>query len=165
MLAFTHDLSFIQALRFVGECRVRMMEFVEITPRQVDLVRRSFDAIWPVRSKLAALFYLRFFELAPDARPLFPAEMERQNLKLMDMIAAIVGAIENKELFRSILVNTGRDHARFGAKPEHFVAFGEALIWGLSQQFGAAFTSEHEEAWLRLYDAVQRNMIEGVAPR
>ena len=107
-----------------------MSEFADITPRQVDLIRRSFDSMWPVRGKLAALFYLRFFELVPDARPLFPMEMERQNLKLMDMIAAIVGAIENKELFRSILIHIGRDHVRFGAKPQHFVAFGDALIWG-----------------------------------
>jgi hemoglobin-like flavoprotein len=140
-----------------------MSEFAEITPRQVELIRRSFDAMWPVRAKLAALFYERFFELAPDARPLFPKEMERQNLKLMDMIAAIVGAIENRDLFRSILAHTGRDHARFGARPAHFVAFGDALISGLEQQFGAAFTAEHKEAWTRLYDAVQRNMIAGAA--
>ena len=67
-----------------------------MTPEQVDLVRRSFDAIWPVRRKLAALFYSRFFELAPDAMPLFPNDMERQHLKLMDTIAAIVGALDNR---------------------------------------------------------------------
>lgn len=61
-----------------------------MTPEQVDLVRRSFDAIWPIRRKLAALFYSRFFELAPDAMSLFPNDMERQHLKLMDTIAAIV---------------------------------------------------------------------------
>jgi hemoglobin-like flavoprotein len=139
-----------------------MPDFADITPRQIDLIRRSFDAIWPVRNKLAALFYARFFELAPDARSLFPVEMERQHLKLMDMIAAIVGAIENRELFRSILLHTGRDHAQFGARPQHFVAFGTALIAGLEQQFGTAFTPEHKEAWTRLYDAVRRNMVEGV---
>ncbi len=140
-----------------------MPEFADITPRQVELIRRSFDAMWPVRAKLAALFYARFFELAPDAAPLFPAEMERQHLKLMDMIAAIVGAIENRELFRSILVHTGRDHARFGARPEHFDAFGKALIAGLEQQFGAAFTPEHKEAWTKLYRAVRRNMVDRAA--
>jgi hypothetical protein len=36
----------------------------------------------------------------------------------------------------------GRQHAQFGAKPLHFAAFGDALIWGLEQQFGAAFTLE-----------------------
>jgi hemoglobin-like flavoprotein len=138
-----------------------MPEFAAITPRQIELIRHSFDAMWPVRGKLATLFYRRFFELAPDARPLFPQEMERQHLKLMDMIAAIVGAIENHDLFQSIIRHTGRDHARFGAKPAHFAAFGEALIGGMEQQFGAAFTAEHREAWTRLYDAVQHTMIGG----
>ena len=35
------------------------------------------------------------FELAPDAQRLFPSDMERQHLKLMDMIAAIVGTNAN----------------------------------------------------------------------
>jgi hemoglobin-like flavoprotein len=47
----------------------------------------------------------------------------------------------------------------FGARPAHFVAFGEALIWGLEQQFGPAFTPELKQAWITLYDAVQEEMI------
>jgi hemoglobin-like flavoprotein len=78
-----------------------------MTPEQVDLIRHSFDAIWPVRRKLADLFYNRFFELAPDAKHLFPNDMERQHLKLMDMIAAI----DKRELFQSIIRHTGRQHA------------------------------------------------------
>jgi hypothetical protein len=64
-----------------------------MTPKQADLIRRSFDAIWPVRRKIASRFYCRFFELAPGAQRLFSSDMERQHLKLMDMIAAIVGAL------------------------------------------------------------------------
>jgi Globin len=41
----------------------------------------------------------------------------------------------------------------------HFAAFGDALIWGLEQQFGAAFTPEMKEAWIKLYDDVQREMM------
>jgi hemoglobin-like flavoprotein len=88
-----------------------------MTPEQVDLVRRSFDAIWPIRRKLAALFYSRFFELAPDAMPLFPNDMERQHLKLMDTIAAIVGALDKREMFQSIISQAGRQHAQFGRSP------------------------------------------------
>src|SRR6516165_1437744 len=43
------------------------------------------------------------FELAPDAQRLFPSDMERQHLKLMDMIAAIVSALDERELFQSII--------------------------------------------------------------
>jgi hypothetical protein len=72
-----------------------------VTPEQTELVRQSFDAIWPVR--LADQFYRRFFELAPDAQGLFRSDMERQYLKLMDMIAAIVGTLDKREMFQSSL--------------------------------------------------------------
>jgi hypothetical protein len=51
------------------------------------LVRNSFDALWPFRRKLAEQFYSRFFELAPDTRRLFPDDLEKQQLKLMDTLA------------------------------------------------------------------------------
>jgi hemoglobin-like flavoprotein len=72
-----------------------------MTPEQIDLIRKSFDALWPVRRRLGELFYSRFFELAPDARALFPQDIARQQLKLMDMIAAIVGALDQREMFQS----------------------------------------------------------------
>jgi hemoglobin-like flavoprotein len=87
-----------------------------VTPEQTELVRRSFDAIWPVRRKLADQFYRRFFELAPDAQSLFRSDMERQYLKLMDMIAAIVGSLDKREMFQSLAIqvasthNSGRRH-------------------------------------------------------
>ena len=55
-----------------------------MTPEEIDLVVKSFDALWPSRRQLAELFYGRFFELAPDTRRLFPDDMERQRLKLME---------------------------------------------------------------------------------
>jgi hemoglobin-like flavoprotein len=130
-----------------------------MTPEQIDLLQKSFDSIWPVRRKLAELFYRRFFELAPDTQRLFSDDMERQQLKLMDMIATIVGTLDKGEIFQSIISHSGRQHALFGAKPLHFAAFGDALIWGLEQQFGASFTPEMKEAWIKLYDAVQSGMI------
>jgi hemoglobin-like flavoprotein len=129
-----------------------------MTPEQVDLIRKSFDALWPVRRKLADVFYSRFFELAPDARALFPQDIARQQLKLMDMIAAIVGALDQREIFQSIISYSGRQHAQFGVQRTHFVAFGKALIWSLEQQFGTAFTPELKQAWTMLYNAVQNEM-------
>src|SRR5438128_598584 len=115
--------------------------------------------MWPIRRKLADQFYRRCFELAPDAQGLFRGDMERQHLKLMDTIAAIVGALDKREMFQSIISYSGHQHAQFGAKPLHFAAFGDALIWSLEQQFGAEFTPEMKDAWITLYDAVQSEMI------
>jgi len=130
-----------------------------MTPEQIDLVRSSFDALWPFRRKLADQFYGRFFELAPDTRRLFPNDMERQQLKLMDTLAAIVATLDQREICQSIVGHTGRKHADLGVQTSHFTAFGEALIWGLQQQFGPAFTPQMQEAWIVLYDAVQEEMM------
>jgi hemoglobin-like flavoprotein len=130
-----------------------------MTPEQIDLVRKSFDALWPFRRRLAAQFYGRFFELAPDTRRLFPDDMEKQQLKLMDTIAAIVGTLDQREIFQSIISHTGRKHAEFGVQRSHFVAFGDALIWGLQRQFGPEFTPEMQQAWIVLYDAIQAEMM------
>jgi hemoglobin-like flavoprotein len=130
-----------------------------MTPEQIDLVRKSFDALWPFRRKLAEQFYGRFFELAPDRRRLFPNDIEKQQLKLMDTLAAIVGTLDQREIFQSIISHTGRKHAEFGVQASHFVAFGDALIWGLQQQFGPGFTAEMQQAWIVLYDAIQAEMM------
>jgi hemoglobin-like flavoprotein len=77
----------------------------------------------------------------------------------MDMIAAIVGALDQRELFQSLISHSGRQHAQLGVRPPHFGAFGDALIWSLQQQFGPAFTPELRQAWIALYDAVQSEMM------
>ena len=130
-----------------------------MTPEQAELIRKSFDAMWPMRRSIAGLCYGRFFELAPDARALFPRDMERQQLKLMDMIAALVGALDERELFQSLITQSGRQHAGFGVQPSQYAALGEALIWSLEKQFGASFTPELREAWEALYATVQDAML------
>ena len=92
-----------------------------MTPDQVDLIRKSFDAMWSMRGDIADLCYIRFFELAPDAKDLVRSDMERQRVKLMDMVAALVGSLDKRALFQSIVTHSGRQHARFGVRPSHYV--------------------------------------------
>jgi hemoglobin-like flavoprotein len=130
-----------------------------MTPEQVDLLRKSFDAMYPMRRDIADLCYSRFFELAPDARDLFPGDMERQRIKLMDMIAALVGSLDQRPLFQSLVADSGRRHAGFGVQPSQYAAMGEALIWSLECKFGASFTPELQESWRALYATVQVEML------
>jgi hemoglobin-like flavoprotein len=134
-----------------------------MTPEQVDLIRKSFDAMWPMRRDIADLCYSRFFELAPDARDLFPSDMERQRIKLMDMIAELVGSLDRRALFQSLVTHSGRQHARFGVQPSQYAAMGEALMWSLECKFGAAFTPELRESWRALYATVQVEMLRATA--
>ena len=104
------------------------------------------------------MFYRRFFELAPQSRALFPSDLEGQYLLLMNMIAALVGALDKRELFQSMTSYAGVQHARSGAKPG-ISAHSGGILWCLEQQFGSTFTPEFRTAWATLYNAVQKKMI------
>ena len=143
----------------VSDLAVQTAAIRSMTPEQVDLIRKSFDAMWSMRGGIAELCYSRFFELAPDARGLFPTDMERQRVKLMDMIAALVGSLDQRALFQSLVTHSGRQHARFGVRPSHYDAMGEALIWSLDRKFGASFTPELRASWKALYATVQAEML------
>src|SRR5262245_8445275 len=118
-----------------------------MTPEQIDLIRQSFDAIWPVRRKLAVTFYGRFFELAPDARQLFPSDMERQHLKLMDSIAAIVGALDKRDLFQSVIQPHGPASRRIWCEVITF-----RCVWrGADMGLGTA-------VWRWLYSRVKKSV-------
>ena len=57
-----------------------------MTPEQADQIRNSFDAMWSMSRDIGELCYGRFFELSPEARDLFPGDMELQRIKLMNMM-------------------------------------------------------------------------------
>ena len=132
------------------------------TAEEIGQIRDSFDAMGLARRKIAEAFYQRFFELLPDARAMFPQNMERLHLKLMDTIAALVGALDNPDMFQSIIDQIGRQHARFGVTPSHLTAFGDALLWTWEQHFGSAFTPEVRQAWTTLYEAVRSDMLRAI---
>jgi hemoglobin-like flavoprotein len=134
-----------------------------MTPEQVELIRKSFDAMWSVRDDIAELCYGRFFELAPDARGLFRGDMEWQRVKLMDMIAALVGSLDQRAMFQSLVAQSGRQHDRFGVNPSQYTALGEALMWSLEYKLGPSFTPELRESWKALYASVQGEMLRAAA--
>src|SRR5713226_1658953 len=54
-----------------------------MTPKQIKLVQESFAKVAPISETAAALFYNRLFEMAPQVKAMFPADMTEQRKKLM----------------------------------------------------------------------------------
>jgi len=49
-----------------------------VTESQKTLVQESFAAIAPIADDVAALFYHRLFEIAPELQPMFKGNMPNQ---------------------------------------------------------------------------------------
>lgn len=131
-----------------------------MTPTQIQLIRQSFAQVAPISEAAAGLFYQRLFELDPGLRRLFPASLEEQGRKLMQMLGAAIGLLDKPDTLIPVLQNLGRRHTGYGVKEEHYLTVGSALLWTLEQGLGAAFSSEVSEAWAAMYGVVATTMQE-----
>jgi len=95
--------------------------------------------------------FLRSPIRAPETRLLFRGDLDRQRSRLLTMITAMVGSLDQPDVFESIVADLTKRHPGYGVRPEHYGPFEEALIWGLSECLGPAFGPEAEAAWRGLF--------------
>jgi hemoglobin-like flavoprotein len=130
---------------------LRLAVEVHMTPDQIKLVQETFKSVQPIAAQAADLFYGRLFEIAPQVRPLFPADLAEQKRKLMGMLGTAVTNLHQVEKIVPAVQDLGRRHAGYGVTEAHYAPVGEALIWTLDKGLGAAFTPEVKDAWLGAY--------------
>jgi hemoglobin-like flavoprotein len=80
-----------------------------MTPQQIELVQKSFQKVVPIASTAADLFYTRLFEIAPETRALFPADMTEQKAKLMAMLATAVTNLHQLDTILPAVKGLGPD--------------------------------------------------------
>ena len=135
-----------------------------MTPRQIDLIRRSWSAVEPISDAAARLFYDRLFESDPAIKRLFAkTDMQAQRGILMQTLALLVSSLDDFELVVPVLEALGRVHAGYGVRQRHYDTVEAALLWALDRGLGEAFDDETADAWATAYSAVASVMIEAAA--
>jgi hemoglobin-like flavoprotein len=130
-----------------------------MTPEQIKLVQESFAKVAPISETAAALFYNRLFEIAPQVKALFPADMTEQRKKLMATLAFVVTGLGNLESVLPAASALATRHVSYGAKREHYPVVGAALLWTLGEGLGDGWTPEVADAWTAAYGTLSGFMI------
>ncbi|NUM44726.1 MAG: hemin receptor [Anaerolineales bacterium] len=115
--------------------------------QEILTLQQSFAQVEPIADTAASLFYGRLFELDPNLRPLFKADLKTQGEKLMSALKLVVIGLDNPERIIPAVQSLGQRHAGYGVRPEHYATVGAALLWTLEKGLGAAYTPEVESAW------------------
>ena len=132
-----------------------------IDPARVPvLIRESFSLVESMPEKVAAHFYALIFLEHPEVRDMFPPMMDAQRDRLIQALVRVVGQCDRPETLADYLRQLGRDHRKFGARPEHYDVVWRALISALKYFAGPAWTAEMDAAWLAAYQLVAGTMIE-----
>lgn len=122
-----------------------------MTPEQKNLVQSSFAQVMEIADTAAELFYNRLFELNPNLRRLFTTDLREQGRKLMQMLRAAIGLLEDLDNLVPALRFLGSKHATYGVQDEDYETVGAALIWTLERGLGHAFTPTLKAAWIAVY--------------
>jgi hemoglobin-like flavoprotein len=130
-----------------------------MTPDQVKLVQQSFAKVAPIADQAAVIFYDRLFEVAPQVKAMFPADMIEQRKKLMATLSVVVNGLGNLETILPAASALATRHVSYGAKAEHYPVVGAALLWTLEKGLGDAWTPEVADAWTAAYGTLSGFMI------
>jgi hemoglobin-like flavoprotein len=133
---------------------------MRLTDEQIDLLRASFRAVCAEPAPVAAAFYARLFELAPETRAMFRSDLAAQGTKLMNSLGAVVAQIHDLAPLAPMLADLARRHAGYGVRPEHYGVVGEALLRTLAAALGPAFDEPTREAWNTAYAGLAAAMID-----
>jgi len=127
-------------------------------PHTVSLVQDSWAKVLPISETAGKLFYTNLFEADPRLKALFKGNIDQQAVKLMQMINAAVGKLDDPGTLIPILQQLGKRHVDYGVKPEHYGTVGAALLKTLEQGLGPAFTPEIWSAWSTVYGVMTEVM-------
>lgn len=131
--------------------------------QMVRLVRESFAVVEPQHDKVAEFFYATLFAIAPTTREMFPVNMQVQRSRLLRALVHVVQMVDRPDDLLPFLRQLGRDHRKFGVVASHYEAVGMALLAGVKQYAGAAWTDEVERAWAEAYTIMARAMLEAAS--
>ncbi|TQV81802.1 globin family protein [Denitrobaculum tricleocarpae] len=130
-----------------------------MSPRQIEIIRRTWKQLAPNSDDAAKLFYRRLFQIDPSTKPLFASvDMPAQRKKLMQTLGSAVIGLQDLDALVPIIEDMGRRHADYGVTDAHYDSVGEALLWTLKQGLGEDWNDDVQEAWTRIYRLIADTM-------
>jgi hemoglobin-like flavoprotein len=132
-----------------------------LDPRSVRLVQDSVRLLRGQEQRLAVIFYGHLFELVPEARRLFPADMGEQHQRLLAALLAAVESLDDPGRMERELLSLGEEHYHRGVEDHQFQYVAHALIRAVRELLPGDWSSSVSSAWVGLYTWMTTFMVAG----
>ena len=133
-------------------------------PAVIAIVRASCAAVADRPVALAEAFYAHLFEMAPQVRAMFPADMTGQMQKMSDTLFAAIAHLDAADTtaLEATLQRLGRTHStHYHVEREHYHYIGHALTRAVRDVAGGAYSGYMSSAWIAVYQWVAAHMTAG----
>jgi len=134
-----------------------------MTKEQIALVKNSWKLFRKVDACLIGdVFYSKLFFDNPKLRQLFPASMEEQYRKMIDMLSVIISKVDRPNEITEDIKAMALRHESYGVKPQHYRLLGNALLWTMERGLGNDWNDKVKDAWFACYTKIAETMIAAV---
>ena len=118
----------------------------------VTLIQKDWEALAGKRMQFVHAFYQRLFEQNPDYRALFPASLDAQMEKMVEMFSSVARFADHTDFIRPYLVSVGFAHRKFGIRLQDAHNFKKAFVETLAHLCEETWDEEHERSWTEAFD-------------
>lgn len=109
----------------------------------------------------ARTFYEKLFALHPALRSMFKNDMAMQRKKLFDALAFVISHLRQPEAVRQHLVEMGKRHVGYGAKPEHYPIVCRVMVEAMAETGGTEWNATLTNEWSQALGLVAEVMMDG----
>ena len=131
-----------------------------MTPRQIELVKATFERAAALRPSLGERLYVKLFESQPELAQLFRGDPQHQAHAVVEMLDTIIGCLDVQDRVVPLVFELGRRHCGYGVRTRHYAAFGDALLGALQDELGDEFGTQERAAWQSAYQFMAEIMRE-----
>jgi len=122
-----------------------------MTPREIQLVKATFERAAQLRPSLGERLYAKLFESQPELAQLFRGDSAHQAHAVVEMLDTIIGCLDVQDRVVPLVFELGRRHCGYGVRSRHYALFGDALLGALQDELGEDFGAEERAAWQSAY--------------
>jgi len=123
-----------------------------MTKEQIALVKKTWKVVMCIDAQIVGdAFYSKLFSDHPDIRRLFPEDMQKQYVKLVDMVTYIVSRLDRLDEAVEEIGAMASRHVGYGVKAVHYDMVGAALLWTLEVALQGDWTPSVKQAWSDCY--------------
>jgi hemoglobin-like flavoprotein len=142
----------------------------DLTEREIDIVQQTFARVAMLGAgNVGKVVFLNIFEIAPEAKGLFPwgndpnhlvnGRLEAHAGNVVATVGTAVSLLRDLGTLVPVLQELGKKHVGYKVVPEHYDVVGQALIKSLRTALGSAFTQAVENSWLKVFTIVKTTMV------
>ena len=140
--------------------RSRSRKFLQVeaplSEKQKHLIRATFVQIEPALDLVAALYFLKLFDLDPSLRGVFTGAAKDRTRKFTAAMKLVVISLDRQDELEPTLKLIGVQSRQYGVRDGQYATLAEAMIWTLDQSLEGAFTKEARGAWNGLLARITR---------